>query len=636
MDRGLQRVGPWAGLAAVLLAAAIAYQPAMHGPFVLDDWGSIQANDAIRAPGAVRIPSLPELLGPGRPVTEVTFAIDWRAARLDPVRFHRVGLALHLLATLLAYAWILGLLRRAAHPRPRAIALVVAGAFALHPIQAESVAYAAQRAEVLSALFTLAALLLLDRAATAWPGWRAGAAWSGGVLAWIVGMGAKTTAIITPGAFFLDQVVVGEPGDRPGDRLPRRALRALGIAAPLLALAAWSATLHFRSFAANPGGGAGTGPTLLGPWTYLLTQLRVTWLYVRLLAWPDALAFDRTFPPSDGADAATVAAALAWLVVIGLAFFLWVRAERAPGPRPAARLAAFGILFWFVALSPTSSIVPVADLAVEHRVYLAGLGPLLAAAVGFDALLRRLVPRPRAAIAGAVVAGVALVALGLALRTRATDYGSAVALWRGAAAASPDNPRAWTNLGLSLQQAGDLAGAEAAYSRAWPVARQASRVAGLARNHASLLLTVNRPLDALAVVDRAIAIVPADPSLHANRAAALGKLGRRAEALEAARRAAELGPADPRMRNVLGQALYVSGDRAGALAEFLAAEALDPGNPLYPVEAGLALAGLGRREEACAALRRAAAQPGPRPLPLDAAGRAAELGCPLVSDAAPR
>ena len=393
------------GLAAVLVAAAIAYQPAMPGPFVLDDWGSIQANGAIRVPGAVRVPSLPELLGPGRPITEVTFALDWRAARLDPVRFHRVGLALHLLATLLAYAWMLGLLRRAGHPRPRALALVVAGAFALHPIQAESVAYAAQRAEVLSALFTLAALVLLDRAAAAWPGWRAGAAWSGGVLAWIVGMGAKTTAICTPGAFVLDQVVVGEAGDRPGGSLARRALRALLLAAPLLALAAWSATLHFRSFAANPGGGAGTGATLLGPWTYFLTQLRVTWLYLRLLAWPDALAFDRTFAPSDGADAATLAAAAAWLLVVGLAVLLWVRAERASGPRPASRLAAFGILFWFVALSPTSSFVPVADLAVEHRVYLASLGPLLAAAVGIDALLQRLLPRPRAAVAGAALAG---------------------------------------------------------------------------------------------------------------------------------------------------------------------------------------------------------------------------------------
>ena len=55
--------------------------------------------------------------------------------------------------------------RISAAERQRGVALVIAGTFALHPIQAESVAYAAQRAEVLSALFTLAALVRLDRAA---------------------------------------------------------------------------------------------------------------------------------------------------------------------------------------------------------------------------------------------------------------------------------------------------------------------------------------------------------------------------------------------------------------------------------------------------------------------------------------
>ena len=85
------------------------------------------------------------------------------------------------------------------------------------------------------------------------------------------------------------------------------------------------------------------------------------------------------------------------------------------------------------------------------------------------------------------------------------------------------------------------------------------------------------------------------------------------------------------MRNLLGQALTVNGDYPGALAEFQAAEALDPGNPLYPVSAGIALAALGRRAEACAAFRRAGARSGSRPLPLDAAGRAAALDCPILA-----
>jgi Flp pilus assembly protein TadD len=306
-----------------------------------------------------------------------------------------------------------------------------------------------------------------------------------------------------------------------------------------------------------------------------------------------------------------------------------VRAERSAVPRPAERLAAFGILFWFVALSPTSSFVPVTDLAVEHRVYLASLGPFLAAAVGVDSLLHRLLPRPRATLAAAVLGLLVLLALGLALASRAQIWRSAEALWREAASSSPDNPRAWTNLALELQRRGDRAGAEASYRRAWRVARQPGRVISLARNHASLLVDTGRPAEALEVLDRGLAVSPDDPGLRANRAAALGKLGRLPEALAEARRAASVNPGDPLMRNVLGQALAVNGEWAAALAEFRAAEALDPGVPDFPISAAISLAGLGRQEEACAAFRDVAARHRARPLPLDAAKRAAALGCPL-------
>jgi Flp pilus assembly protein TadD len=623
------RTAPWAGLAALLAVAALAYSPSVSGPFVLDDWGSIQANMRLRQPDTLRVPSPAEMLGPSRPVTEVTFAIDYRAAGMDPTRFHAVGLALHLAAVLLAFAFLAPLLRRAGHPRPRGVALAVAGIFALHPIQAEAVAYAAQRSEVLASLLYLLALALLDRSAAARGTLRAGAAWAGGAGAWLVAMGAKSIAISAPGAFVVEQAVVAPASERGAGPLRRRALRAVLLASPLLALGAWSASLHFRSFAENPGGGAGFAETPLSAGTYFLTQLRVQWLYLRLLAWPDSLAFDRSFEPSLGPDGAVLLAAAGAVAMVALAGLLWVRAERSAVPRPAERLAAFGILFWFVALSPTSSFVPVMDLAVEHRVYLASMGPFLAVTVGADALLHRLLPSRRAAIASAGLGLLVLLALGLGLASRARTWGSAEALWREAAAASPDNGRAWTNLGLELARRGDRAGAETAYGRAWTVVRQPGRVISLARNHSGLLLETGRTEEALAVLDRGLAVYPGDASLRANRAAALGQMGRRTEALVEARRAASASPGDPLMRNVLGQALTVNGDWDAALAEFRAAEALDPGAPVYPVSAAISLAALGRREEACAAFRSAASRYRARPLPLDAAARAAALGCPL-------
>ncbi|MEY2669008.1 MAG: hypothetical protein RJA59_1646, partial [Pseudomonadota bacterium] len=358
-------------------------------------------------------------------------------------------------------------------------------------------------------------------------------------------------------------------------------------------------------------------------------QLRVQWLYLRLLAWPRGLAFDRPFAASQGMDGAVAVAAAGVLALAALAVFLWVRAERAPGPRPAERTVAFGILFWFVALSPTSSFVPVLDLAVEHRVYLACLGPFLAVVVAADALLFRFLPRPRAAGAGTSLGSLALLALAVGLASRARTWSTEAGIYREAASLSPPSARAFTNLGKALERAGDRAGAEAAYVQAWAYVGKADLMATLARNHVALLLAGGRAPEALALIDRTMARVTGDPALHAARAAALGRLGRPAEALAEARLAAAGAPGDPAMRNVLGQALTVNGDWAGALAEFRAAESLDPGNPVYPVSAGISLATLGRRDEACAAFQRAGARARGRPLPLDAAAHAAALGCPL-------
>ena len=307
-------------------------------------------------------------------MTELTFALDWRAGGGEPGRFHRVGLLLHLLTVVLAFAFARALLRRAGHPRADGLAVVAAGALALHPIQAEAVAYAAQRSEVLASALYLATLLLLDGAAAARTRAAAAGAWMTGFVAWIAAMGAKTIAISAPGSFLADQAVVAPSGGNP-QRLRARVTRALLLSLPFLALAGWSAVLHLRAFAAAPGGGAGFDATPLSPLQYLLTQLRVQWLYLRLLAWPHPLGLDRSFAGSDGLDGGTALAGLGAALLLGLAAWLFLRAERRPGPAPTERIAAFGILFWFAVLAPSSSFVPVLDLAVEHRVYLASLGP---------------------------------------------------------------------------------------------------------------------------------------------------------------------------------------------------------------------------------------------------------------------
>ena len=617
------------GLAALLVLTAAAYAPSLSGPFVLDDWGTVENNMLLRRPDALRFPGLGDMLGAGRPLAELTWILDWRAAGLDPVRYRTVSLAFHLLAVAAAFAWLVRLLGRAGHPRPRGLALAVAALFALHPIQMDAAAYVSQRSEVMASLLYLLTLLLLGEAAVGLLRPRGLLAWLGGTISWVLAMGSKAIAITAPATFLVQQAVVAPAAERGFATAGRRVLRALAVAAPVALLAAWAAWSQLHTLEAHPEGGAGFAATPLTAWQYLLTQTRVIWLYLRLLAWPAGFAFDRVFAASTGVDGAVAVAGAGLLALLALAVGLWLRAERADGPRPGARLAAFGILFWFLVLAPTSSVVPVMDLAVEHRVYLAALGPFLAIAVAVDGALHRWLASPAAGrVAGALGLVVAVVLVAL-LWARAEVWGSVVEFYAVAAEASPGSARIQSNLGHALYRRGDLRGAEAAYLRASALARSGNDIVPLAGQYSALLIDQGRLAEGLAVIDRGLALHPGHAGLRANRAAALGRMGRIPEAIAEARAASAADPGDPRLHNLLGIALSASGDCASAIPEFQAAEALDPKVPDFKVTRAACLAALGRRDEACALLAAVAASTPVRPLPQDAAGRALALGCPI-------
>ena len=625
----ITRAAPWIGLAALLAVTALAYAPTLGGGFVLDDDRVVTWNPELRRHDALLLPGLSQMRGTGRPLTSVTFAVDLRAASLDPRRFHLTGLLLHLAAVVMAFVFLMRLLARVGHPRPGGVALLATALFALHPIQMESVAYVSQRSEVLSTILYLATLLLLDAAVHRWKAWSGLVAWAGGIGTWVLAMGAKAIAISVPGAFVLEQLVLAPAGERGGRPAARRGLRALILAAPVAALVAWSASLQFAQMAATPTGGAGFTATSLSGWQYFLTQLRVQWLYVRLLAWPGGLSIDRPFEASRSLDPAAAVAGLGAVLVVAFAFWMWFRAERAGRDAPALRLGAFGLFFWFVVLSPTSSVVPVMDLAVEHRVYLASLGLFLAAVVAGDALLHgRLAPRTARIVAVAVSLALVL-GLGLSLRSRAATWGSSTGIWEEAYALQPGSERIVANLAIALRRAGDLAGAEARFREAWAIVRKPHGIVSVAQNYGGLLVDLDRPEEAVAIMDRALPYAPQEPGLRSNRATALGMLGRNEEAVADARTAASVEPRNPQVRNMLGVALCSTGDWRGALIEFRAAEALDPGNPIYPVTAAIALTLIGQRDEACATYRRARATTRFLPLPRNAAAAAAALGCPI-------
>jgi tetratricopeptide (TPR) repeat protein len=133
--------------------------------------------------------------------------------------------------------------------------------------------------------------------------------------------------------------------------------------------------------------------------------------------------------------------------LLGLTLHALVRSPRA---------GFLGALF-FMVLAPTSSVMPLGDLAVEHRMYLP-LAPVVAMAVlGCHALLRRADRRGAAVrwLAPALLAGAA-VALGAATHARNALYLSPLAMWKDNIAKVPGSFRAHYNAGLACVTRGAL------------------------------------------------------------------------------------------------------------------------------------------------------------------------------------
>jgi tetratricopeptide (TPR) repeat protein len=576
---------------ALLAGACLGYSPALDGELQFDDMRSIADNPALRDVSRLSRLGADDLLGAGRWLTELTFSLNYRASTLAVRPYHLVNLAAHLVVVLLVLALTLLLLRRARWPAPFATAWLTAAFFGLHPLQSQAVAYVSQRAEVLGALFYLLGLWLALQAEER-RGAPSLAMLAGALLCLFAGWGAKPTLATFPAALLLCGAAF------PSSSWRRRVLASLPF---------WAVTVLFceRLLGGTRGTGhAGFDIPQLSAGRYFLTQSRVILTYLRLLFWPAGQNVDWDFPTSASALEPRTALALATIAAILLAAaWLWRWSARAAPSelRTLARLSAFGILWLFVLLAPTSSIVPIADVIAEHRVYLASLGIFLPAAAGGVLAARRLVKRPNTPLAAMAAALAVCVTLGLALHRRAQVWESAISLWTDAAAKSPHKARPHMNLGYALTPV-DPARAVAEYQLALRLATDGTiNQDELKQDLAGALLSVHRFDEGIAILKEVIATAPGTPQLQTNLAVAYLESGKLDEARAEAERVAARFPGYAPAWHTLGQLAFARGDYAEAKRHFAQALALDPDSTVSLSSVAVSEEKLGEVAAACSA-----------------------------------
>ena len=479
-----------------------------------------------------------------------------------------------------------------------AIAFSAALIWLLHPLQTEAVTYIVQRSESLMGLFYLLTLYCFIRSASsARPvRWHAAA-----VACCLLGMASKEVMISAPLVVLLyDRIFFT---GSVGETLWRRRGFYLGLAATWLVLG--------RSLGEAVGAHAvSAGFTLpqATPLEYARSEFDVILHYLRLAFLPVGLCLDYDWPIAKGIRDIAPGA-----VVVGglLAATTWALA-RQPATQTAGKpMWGFAGAWFFLVLAPTSSIMPIRDLAFEHRMYLPLAALIVPATVAAYLLIQRLMRRPtepEAALgrAGSVIAIALVVAIAGAFGTltflRNRDYRSAIAIWKDTTGKRKDNARAWTSLGDAYLNAGDCGEAIRCLSRAIELQ---PRWSWHYSSRATAYLRLRRGDEAMRDCDTAIAMEPAFARAWFIRGSVYFQTRRFDEAIRNFSRAIELDPNNFDAVYNRGKAYASLNDLRDAIRDFDRAIELLPRSALSYFNRGSAYALVRRPDRAVGDFARA-------------------------------
>jgi protein O-mannosyl-transferase len=554
----------------IALAVFLAYSNTFHGPFQYDDVNDVLENSAIRHLWPLR----DIFVAPGgafltRPTANFTFALNYASGGMNPFHYHITNFVIHLCAS-----WTLfGVVRRTLSlPAIKVgfeggigtLSLITTAYWALHPLLTESVSYITQRYESLMGLFVLLTFYCTLRLAESPSSDR----WV--LLASVscaLALGSKEVAVSLPILVLLfDRAFIA--GSFREAWSARRKLY-FGL------LLVWLGFLYLQLHAVHRTW-AGYNTDTIPWWRYALNQPAVVLHYLRLAVWPHPLNFDYLWPAAN-----RWSQLVPGLVVIGIlvAITVWALVRN-------YRSAFLSVFFLFI-LAPTSSVMPILDLAVEHRMYL----PLVPVVVSIIFLGHYLINRFNLSIANNkyrriiaifVIAG-SISTLGIATYLRNLEYQSTIDLWRDVVEKAPKNPRAHHNYAFFLAQSGYFTEALRQYAIS---VEQSPGTALFHGNYGVLLGRLGFQSEAQQQQELALGLEPKNPKHYINLGGVFLARGERDGAIRCFLEAIELNPNSALAHSALAEGLLAKREFVAARALAQKAVVLDPTNPEFRFKLG--------------------------------------------------
>ena len=520
------------------------------------------------------------------PLTLISYLLNYQIGRFDPQGYHLLNLLLHMANSLLLFL----VLNKMTGFRWRSA--FAAALFAIHPFHVESVAWVAERKDVLSGLFWMLTMWAYINY-TKRPGIKS---YLPVVLAFALGLMSKPMLVTLPLALLL--LDFWPLGRFSADSDKRRAFsnyrKLLWEKAPLFGLSAVSSIITF--VVQRRGGSVADFETY--PIGVRIANAVVSYVrYIGKTFWPQKLA---VFYPHPGDSLPLWQVMGSGLLLVCITYLLIRAARRYP-------YAAVGWLWYVITLAPVIGIVQVGAQAMADRyTYVTLIGIFIAVAWGIPELLwkadasARGCRHPRVLISGA--AGIAILALMYCAYVQVGYWRNNITLFRHALNATSNNFLANLNLASALQLGERPNEAIGYYRQALQIAPgnpDALSNIGLA------LADVGKAEEGLKYLYKALEVKPNDPDVENNLGYALCKLGRFDEGEAYFKKALQTNPRHKKalpnyVAGLNNKAIRLAqrGNPAAAVKIFSEALRLDPGNAETHYNLGVALDSLGRTDEA--------------------------------------
>lgn len=597
--------------AAVIVAAGLAaYFNSFQGVFVLADQQHITENAGIRRLWPIWRAMSSDW---SRPVVGLSLALNYAADGYEVWGYHAVNLAIHVAAALALFGVVRRtlLLKRLSDRFSRsatAAALAVAVIWVVHPLTTAAVTYVSRRTESLMGLFYLLTLYCVVRGSASV---RRRRWYSLAVASCALGMASNPVMVTAPLVVLLYDRMFLSKSFKETFRTRWGLYVSLAVT--------WAILVPGAAGALAGAGESAAGATV---WQYARTQFVVIAHYLRLSFLPRRLCLNHALPVATTVREILPSALLVAALLAATGIALWRRSAW-----------GFAGAWFFLILAPTSSVIPTADLACEHRMYLPLAGVVAAVVGGGCVLGGRLLSvsissasvRRRTGVAlGICLVAVEAFTLGARTHRRNKDYHSETAIWSDVVDQYPRSVSGRYNLANAMLRRGDWDAAIGHYRRALRLRPGFAD----AENHLGIALArKGRLVEAISHYARALRIDPTSAAAHLNLAVALEKVemtARRARrnkpavlkalklieqnlgstgnlsdlAVRHYRKAIELDAGLAQAHAKLGSAMLRRGQSAEAVRHYRKALRINPRDPVTEMNLGLALLREGNRDAA--------------------------------------